>query len=72
MGLDDHTGALRDIGLFLAMEEEPPSVIYYWRGWLYAQRADWSLALSDFDRALPHMMAEPNLHYCLLYTSRCV
>nr|MBA3532060.1 hypothetical protein [Ardenticatenales bacterium] len=40
--LDDYAGALHDLNRFLALVEEPPALVYYWRGRIYAQKGEWA------------------------------
>ncbi|HEX8683885.1 MAG TPA: tetratricopeptide repeat protein [Ardenticatenaceae bacterium] len=65
--LDDYKGALHDLNRFLALTEEPQGLVYYWRGWIYATKGEWSLAQSDFDRALTFAPDEPELLYWRAY-----
>jgi predicted Zn-dependent protease len=65
--LDDHQGALTDLNRFLAMADEPPLMVYDWRGWIYLQRQEWSLALSDFERVLAERPDDPHLYYWIAY-----
>jgi tetratricopeptide (TPR) repeat protein len=61
--LDDYQGALNDLNHFLALVEEPPPIAYYWRGWVYTHKGEWSLALSDFNRVLASGADDAQLHY---------
>ncbi|MGB0384906.1 MAG: tetratricopeptide repeat protein [Ardenticatenaceae bacterium] len=65
--LDDYCGALYDLNRFLALVEEPPPVAYYWRGWIYTHKEEWSLALVDFDRVLASGADDAQLHYWRTY-----
>lgn len=65
--LDDYQGALHDLNRFLALVDEPPGVVYYWRGWIYAHKEEWALALADFDRLLTESPNDPQLHYWRSY-----
>ncbi len=65
--LDDYSGALHDLNRFLTLVEEPPPIVYYWRGWIYTHREEWSLALSDFDRVLKRGADDSQLHYWRTY-----
>jgi predicted Zn-dependent protease len=65
--LDDHQGALIDLNRFLAVTDEPPLMVYDWRGWIYLQRQEWSLALSDFERVLAEQPDDPHLYYWIAY-----
>lgn len=65
--LDDYQGALHDLNRFLSLVDEPPGVVYYWRGWIYAHKEEWALALADFDRLLGESPDDPQLHYWRSY-----
>lgn len=65
--LDDYGGALHDLNRFLSLVEEPPTLVYYWRARIYAQKGEWTLALADFDRVLASTPDDPQLHYWRAY-----
>ncbi|MDQ4078724.1 MAG: tetratricopeptide repeat protein [Chloroflexota bacterium] len=65
--LDDYRGAVHDLNRFVALTEEPPPAVYYWRGRLHAQQAEWAMALADFDRVLDATPDDPELHYWRAY-----
>lgn len=67
--LDDYDGAFADLSRFLSLVPAPPAIVYFWRGWIYAQREEWRLAQSDFERLRRADPDEPLAQYWLAYVA---